>query len=182
MSSNFKHEANTLKAKVDLKWLCNWCQSVFKRRPSLGLWPDFPFEDKNVFTRIYRFNTKQCESTLQSNTPTYPKDRRFVWTFPDLCDSLADKEYVKMRKSMEHWWNHIDRGKSKYLGKNSPITTLFTKNLAWTDTGHGTRNFKKQTKIHWKSGRIHTLWGLERQKHFVRFFPCFRCLSRSSFW
>jgi len=35
-----------------------------------------------------------------------------------LTDGFSDKGSVKMKMSVEQWWNDTDRGKLKYWGKN----------------------------------------------------------------
>jgi hypothetical protein len=47
---------------------------------------------------------------------------------------LSDIGSIKMKMSIERWWNDTDRGRTKYSDKTSTIVTLFP-NLIWSDPG-----------------------------------------------
>ena len=50
-------------------------------------------------------------------TSEIPKSIYYVWWFPDFSH-LSDKSYVKLKMSMDHWWNDTHGRKPKYLEIN----------------------------------------------------------------
>ena len=66
-------------------------------------------------------------------------------------DVLGEKHYtawvVDGWMGMEHWWNDIDRGNHKHLGKSCLRSTVSITNLIWTDlrSNPGPRCKKPQT-------------------------------------
>jgi hypothetical protein len=55
--------------------------------------------------------------------------------FPKELVSLSGKGNMKMRMSIEHWWNNTDRGNRATGRKTCPSTTLSTTNVTGTDLG-----------------------------------------------
>jgi hypothetical protein len=86
--------------------------------------------------RIYHISRNTLKDVENDGTSVcnVPDIRKGVAVFEGSQVSPAYKSSMKLKVSMEYWWNDINRGKPKCSEKNLSHSTCSATNLQWTDT------------------------------------------------